>query len=124
MLKLKTVERIWDRDGGFCLMALPYCNGEAQVADHRANRGMGGSKVLDNLANLVSCCSSCNTRKADAYGIVLLDLEDRGLYVRPGATHLATLRRVRDTSVEFLDGSRWYLTGWGTREPADQDPGF
>lgn len=33
---------------------------EDLVPHHRANRGMGGSKVLDNLQNLILVCSAWN----------------------------------------------------------------
>lgn len=98
-----------DRDGGFCLLALDGCTGEAQTTDHRANRGMGGSTILDDPCNLIAACTLCNGAKADGYGALLLDLESRGLYVRPGATHAKTLERARMTPVTYLDGERFYL---------------
>lgn len=98
-----------DRDGGFCLLALPGCTGEAQTTDHRANRGMGGSTVLDDPVNLIAACTLCNGAKADGHGIVLNDLIDRGLYVRPDATHAKTLERARTTPVTYLDGEQFFL---------------
>lgn len=98
-----------DRDGGFCLLALVGCTGEAQTTDHRANRGMGGSTILDDPCNLIAACTLCNGTKADGHGSMLLDLEIRGLYVRPGATHAKTLERARMTPVTYLDGERFYL---------------
>lgn len=35
------------RDGGFCLMALPGCNGPAQTTNHRANRMVSGQHRAD-----------------------------------------------------------------------------
>lgn len=97
-----------ERDGGFCLLALPGCLGEAQTTDHRANRQAGGSRLLNDPVNLVAACTICNGRKADARAIVLNELESRGLYIRPDSTHAKTLERVRLAPVQYLDGE-WYL---------------
>lgn len=98
-----------ERDGGFCLLALPGCAGEAQTTDHRANRGAGGSAVLDHPSNLVAACTLCNGAKADAGALTLLELEERGLWVRKDSTNTKTLQRSRETPVEYLDGERFYL---------------
>lgn len=38
-----------------------HCGAETNlVPHHRANRGMGGSKVLDNLQNVILVCSEYN----------------------------------------------------------------
>lgn len=108
------------RDGGFCLLALPGCQGEATTTDHRANRQMGGSRLLNHPAVLIAACGICNGRKADAGAITLMDLEERGLYVRPGATHEATLRRCIETPVEYLDGTRHYLISATETVPVDE----
>lgn len=105
-----TIKRaVIERDGGFCLLALPGCLGEAQTTDHRANRGAGGSRLLNDPANLIAACTICNGAKADAHAMVLNNLESRGLYIRPGATHEKTLERARRTPVESLDGEWWIL---------------
>lgn len=98
-----------ERDGGFCLFALPGCLGEAQTTDHRANRGSGGSTVLDDPRNLVAACTLCNGAKADAHAIVLFDLEERGLYIRKDSTNAKTLERAIATPVEYLDGELFML---------------
>lgn len=98
-----------ERDGGFCLLALPGCTGEAQTTDHRANRGMGGAPVLDDPVNLVAACVLCNGAKADAHQMILSGLEMRGLYVMHASTHTKTLTRARQTPVEYLDGEEFYL---------------
>lgn len=107
-----------ERDGGFCLMVLPGCLGEAQTAHHRANRGSGGSTVLDHPANLVAVCSPCNGAAEDAGAIVRFDLIDRGLRVEKAATNAQTLERAKATPVEYLDGSRWLLVDEHTRKEA------
>lgn len=108
-LKRKLVDQIIERDGGFCLMALPNCLGEANVAHHRANRGAGGSKVLDDPANLVAVCTLCNGAAEDAPALVRLDLLERGLRVEKAATNAETLKRAKLTPVEYLDGRRFWL---------------
>lgn len=119
MIPRRVFEAVKERDGGFCLLALPGCLGEGGVADHRANRGMGGAKVLDHGAALILACAICNGRKADAHALTLFDLEDRGLYVRAGATHAATLQRCIDTPVTDLEGRRWLLIDEHTRKEVD-----
>lgn len=119
-LPWKLVEQIIDRDGGFCLLALPGCLGEANVAHHRANRGMGGSPVLDHPANLCAACGSCNGAAEDAPAMVRFDLIERGLRVEKAATNDATLRRAIATPVESLDGERWYLISATERRRVDE----
>lgn len=104
-----TKKAVIERDGGFCLLALPGCQGEATTTDHRANRGSGGSTVLDDPVNLIAACALCNGAKADAGSLVLMELEDRGLWVRKDSTNAKTLQRSRETPVEYLDGSQWWL---------------
>jgi hypothetical protein len=109
-------KRIITRDGGFCLLALACCTGEAQTTDHRANRGMGGAPILDHPANLIAACTLCNGAKADAHALTLLDLEERGLWILPAATHAKTLERAIATPVMVLDGRRFRLVDHDTRE--------
>ena len=99
------------RDGSFCLLALPGCLGEATTADHRANRGQGGSKkgVLDHPANLIAACTICNGEKENATGQLRLNLIQRGLRVEKAATNAQTLERVKQTPVEYLDGGLFLL---------------
>lgn len=119
-LPRKLVEQIIDRDGGFCLLALPGCLGEANLAHHRANRGMGGSPILDHPANLTAACGPCNGAAEDAPALVRFDLIDRGLRVEKAATNDATLRRAIETPVEALDGERWYLISATERRRVDE----
>jgi hypothetical protein len=114
---VRTKRAVILRDGGWCLLALPGCSGEAQTTDHRANRGAGGSRVLNDPVNLVAACTACNGAKADGHAIILANLEDRGLYIRPHSTHAKTLERARTTPVEYLDGQRFYLIDASTRIP-------
>jgi hypothetical protein len=109
------------RDGGFCLLALHDCQGEATTTDHRANRGSGGSRVLNNPVNLIAACAVCNGLKADAYGLTKLDLMERGLLVPPAATHEQTLDRARVMPVQDLAGEWWMLLSASERRPATED---
>lgn len=55
-MKSKDWQKLLDRDGG-CV----HCGEFVAVApNHRINRGMGGSKLLDFPENLVVLCSSLN----------------------------------------------------------------
>lgn len=55
-MKPKDFARLVDRDGG-CV----HCGAvEAISPNHRANRGMGGSKQRDTPSNLVVLCSELN----------------------------------------------------------------
>lgn len=117
----KLFEQIRQRDGGFCLMALPGCMGEGNVLHHRANRGAGGSRVLDHPAVLVLVCSLCNGRAEDAHAIVRADLIERGLRVEKAATNAATVERAKRTPVEYLTGQRWYLISATERRHEDDE---
>lgn len=56
-MNAKQFQRLLARDGGYCL----HCGAtEALSPNHRANRGMGGSKVRDVPSNLVVLCSLFN----------------------------------------------------------------
>ena len=116
-----TKKAVLERDGGFCLMAIPGCLGEAQTTHHRANRGSGGSPVLDHPANLVAVCSLCNSRAEDAHAIVRMDLIERGLRVEKAATNAATLERAKRTPVEYLTGQRWFLISDTERRHEDEE---
>lgn len=117
----KLFEQIRERDGGFCLMALPGCMGEGNVLHHRANRGAGGSRILDHPAVLVLVCSLCNSRAEDAHAIVRMDLIERGLRVEKAATNAATLERAKRTPVEYLTGQRWFLISDTERRHEDEE---
>jgi len=55
-MKSKEFQKYLKRDG-YCL----HCGAtEALSPNHRAGRGMGGSKVLDRPANVVILCSAMN----------------------------------------------------------------
>ncbi|EIC09125.1 hypothetical protein OR221_0833 [Microbacterium laevaniformans OR221] len=119
MITRRLFEAVRDRDGGFCLMVLPGCMGEGNVLHHRANRGAGGSKILDHPSNLTLVCSRCNSAAEDAHAIVRMDLIDRGLRVEKAATNAATLARALSTPVTDLEGRRWLLIDENTRQEVE-----
>ena len=98
-----------------CVIALPGCSGRAETLDHRANRGSGGSKVLNAPYCLLGACRFCNGAKEDADGDTRAELIDRGVRVIKMATNQQTAERCRDTPVLFPDGSWWRLLEDGTR---------
>lgn len=116
-----TKKAVLERDGGFCLMALANCLGEAQTTHHRANRGSGGSPVLDHPANLVAVCSPCNGAAEDAGALLRFDLIERGLRVEKAATNAATLERAKRTPVEYLTGQMWFLISATERRREDEE---
>lgn len=97
------------RDGGWCVIASPVCTLVATVADHVANRGSGGSVILNNPVVLVAACVPCNGWKEDATGDDLEWLKRRGLRVEKAATNEATLERCRNNIVTYSTGERYLL---------------
>lgn len=63
-MNAKAFRKFLDRDGG-CV----HCGDvETAVPHHRANRGMGGSKLRDVPSNIVSMCALINgLMESDAY---------------------------------------------------------
>lgn len=114
-IPIPMVRRVLVRDEFRCVLALPGCAGEASLADHRANRGMGGSSILNDLAVLIAACGLCNGRKEDAHGAMRRILVERGVRVVPDSTHAKTLLRCRTKSVLYPDGIRYRLTSDGQR---------
>ena len=48
------------RDNGACVWHGPSCGDDTLVPHHRANRGIGGHKAGDSLANIVMVCADVN----------------------------------------------------------------
>ena len=94
-----------------CVINLPGCSGRAETLDHRANRGSGGSKVLNAAYCLIGACKWCNGAKENATGDVLAELKRRGVRVEKAGTNQATAQRCYVTPVVYPDGvSRWLTT--------------
>ena len=115
MIPKSLVKRVLARDHGMCVIAGPPCTRDATVADHRVNRGHGGSKVLNDLANLIAACGLCNGWKEDVDGEALIELRRRGVRVQPDSTHAKSLLRAQITPVEYPNGMVVILTSSGDR---------
>ena len=120
MSSTKLIKLILKRDEGRCVIAGPLCFGTATVADHRANRGIGGSTELDDPRNLIASCPVCNMAKEDATGGTRAYLERRGIRVRKLATNAATLAVCQDIPVMYPNGDWFELTAEGERIPVNQ----
>ncbi|MDR2294712.1 MAG: hypothetical protein LBE05_05860 [Microbacterium sp.] len=101
-------DRIITRDGGRCQLRLPICQIEATTADHRANRGRGGSQMLDHPSNLIAACGLCNEAKERADKKTRAELIACGHRVEAHATNEKTLARVQQTPYLGHDGA-WYV---------------
>jgi len=112
----KLVDKVLGRDHHECVIAGPNCTRTATVADHRANRGVGGSTVLDCPENLVAACGICNGAKEDADADTRRDLIARGVRVVKAATNAATRRRCLVTHVTYPDGRVFFLLPNGDRQ--------
>lgn len=117
MMPRRTIQIILARDP-VCVIAGPNCTVEATVADHRANRGSGGSSVLDAFWCLIGACRLCNGWKEDCTGADRTELERRGVRVLKASTNALTAVRARATPIEYPDGSWWVLLDDGTRREA------
>jgi len=122
MIPKKLVAQVLERDGGMCVIAGPACLGEATVADHRANRGAGGSTVLNDVRCLIAACGICNGLKADASRFYRDELVRRGVIVLKAATNAETVSRCANRWVEYPDGSLWFLTRDGLRSELKEVP--
>ena len=103
------------RDNHVCVIAGLNCVGVASVVDHRANRGSGGSTVLDAPENLIAACPLCNGLKEDADGAYRAELVARGIRVQKRATNAQTATLATTTPVLYADG--WYQLRGFARTP-------
>jgi len=106
------------RDLGKCVIAGPGCMGDATLADHRANRGMGGSKVLNDMVCLIAACVICNGLKEDADGPYRARLVARGVRVEKDSTNKKTLERCQRVYVLYADG--WHQLVGVERNPVNE----
>lgn len=114
----KLVKLIIERDNGLCQLSLAGCMVEASVADHRAPRGMGGSKALDRPSALVAACWLCNQAREDSSGEDREQLVARGVIVMKAATNHQTALRALETPFVDLAGIAWLLDDEGGKERA------
>lgn len=116
MTSTATINKVLDRDHHVCVIQGPFCTVHATVADHRANRGQGGSTILDDPANLIAACELCNGWKEDASGEDRTRLLLRGIRLPKRATNHETVVLARVIPVTFPDGSTWLLSSDDTKE--------
>ena len=109
MIPKKLVAQVLERDGGMCVIGGPACLGEATVADHRANRGAGGSTVLNDVRCLIAACGICNGLKADASRFYRDELVRRGVIGLKAATNQETVRKCQMKAVEYPNGDVYWL---------------
>lgn len=111
----RMVELVLERDGEVCQLALNGCTYQATVADHRANRGMGGSPALNSPVNLIAACGVCNGAKEAVSGAEYDRLIAHGLRILRAATTARTLERAAATPVTYRHGDRYILRPDGGR---------
>ena len=116
MIPKPLVKQVLERDEFECMLGLPGCLRTASCADHRANRGMGGSKALNAPQNLVAACWYCNGRKEDSSGAERAALIERGLIVLHDSSTSKTLERARQARVIDWRGRVWFLLPDGSRQ--------
>lgn len=114
MTSTAMIRAVLRRDEHVCVIKGPHCMIHATLADHRANRGQGGSSVLDDMANLVAACVLCNGDKEDATKEFRRKLLYRGLRISKRATNEQTLHIARLVPVLYPDGLRKLLASDGS----------
>jgi len=113
----KLVVAVLVRDNHRCVIAGPHCTRVATIADHRANRGSGGSKALNIPENLIAACPICNGLKEDADVPYRAELVARGIRVQKRATNAQTAERCVNIPVQYADG--WYRLEGAVRVPVN-----
>lgn len=110
------VSAVLKRDGGVCLMwgSNPFCGYRADTANHRINRGAGGSKGLNALVNACAICSECN-------GLIEHDprlaqvARDRGVKVRSSHNLERDLRVLAEVPLVHPVDGPYFLSTAGDR---------
>lgn len=121
-IKKRVLDVLKQRDNYSCAAQGPNCLGEGLVPHHRANRGSGGSRSLDEFSNLLLLCALCNGWVEDSHGEDREELIRRGVRLLPDSTHVKTALRAVVTPVEYPDGRLFYLMDDGTRDEIDREP--
>ncbi len=98
----KEFQRFLDRDGAHCY----HCGtAEGLVPQHRINRGMGGSKLLNVPSNIITFCSAHNGA-IEASGPAAEDARAMGWKLQQWETDYLLVRPVYDRAANawfFLD---------------------
>ena len=88
---------VWKRDNGQCW----HCGTtEGLNVHHRANKGMGGSKLLDRYSNLILICNEFNV-SMESYLPHAREARNRGIKISRDASPMS-IPIVRFDSREFL----------------------
>lgn len=101
------------RDNHSCQIGLPCCVGYASGPDHRAGRGAGGSKVLNELSNLIAACWPCNSLKETLHGEARKELVVRGVIIAFAGTNEKTAAKALVTPFIDRSGVAWLLDNDG-----------
>lgn len=104
------------RDGRVCAFHGPSCPADVLVPQHRANRGMGGLKSLNRIANLVWLDSYLN-ELVESNALTARDLTKLGIKI---STHV----KPELVPVTYWDGVEYWLTPDGRRERTAQEVAF
>lgn len=121
MTSTNTIRGVLKRDHDTCVIRGPFCTVHATVADHRANRGAGGSRMLDDPSNLIAACELCNGWKEDTTGRDRLRLERRGIRLPKRATNAQTLQLAMSVPVKYPDGVWRLLDPFYGAEPVSDN---
>lgn len=94
----KTRERVFERDGYMCVdCGTPY----TLTIQHRASKGMGGSKSSDQMSNLLTMCVTHN-----------LLLESDAEYAERGREYGWKVHRNRTVKPADVPVYYWPLRAW------------
>lgn len=115
-----TKDLVLKRDNHACQIGLPNCTGQATGPDHRAGRGAGGSRVLNNPSNLIGACWTCNWQKEAVHGDARAELERRGVTVLMAGTNERTALKAMVTPFVDRNGDAWWLDDEGGKKPVEE----
>jgi hypothetical protein len=107
----KEFQKYLDRDS-----ACPHCGttGPELIPQHRANRGMGGSKERNRPSNIIVFCSVGNGK-----------LESSPVFAEIGRRYGWKIRPWQDpTKTEVFLGDGWYLLDDNFGKVKTAEPGF
>jgi hypothetical protein len=111
------VKAVLKRDP-YCSIGSRFCTYVSTCADHRANGGSGGSKVLYDVRNLIGACQLCNGWKETVDGEARAILIELGHRVEQASTNAKTLERAISIPVFYHHEMTWFLLeADGTRTP-------
>jgi hypothetical protein len=95
----KAFSKFLERDGNACVHC--GCSDDTLVGQHRINRGMGGSKLLNKASNIVVLCSAFN-------GLIESNADAATLAKKHGIK-LQSWQVTESTPVWYAAESAWFL---------------